>query len=84
MSRASEQARSKGELRPHGANITEDENLSGKTTFGEIGSKQDPGRVAEQELLKRAAVPGGALGGGKDLSKQTGDSKFSGLSDERV
>ncbi|KAL1593395.1 hypothetical protein SLS60_011003 [Paraconiothyrium brasiliense] len=81
---ASEQARSAGELRPHGANITEDPNLSGKTVFGEIGTNQDPSRVAELEFAKRDALPGEATGAGKDLSSQTGDSKFSGLSDEKV
>ena len=71
--------RSAGEGRPHGQNITEDPNLSGKTVFGEIGTEQDPGRVAEQEFAKRDAL---ATGAGADLSNQTGDSKFSGLKDE--
>ena len=79
--RASEQARSAGELRPHGANITEDSGLHGKRVFGEIGSENDPGMVAELEFAKRDALSGAAAGG-KDASKQDGGSKFSALEDE--
>jgi hypothetical protein len=65
---------------PKGANITEDPELKGKTVFGEIGTKQDPGRVAEDNFAKRAAVSGGVSD--RDLA-QGGDSKFSALEDER-
>lgn len=78
---ATHAARPAGELRPHGTNITEDEQLSGKTAFGAVGTKMDPSRVAEEERVKRAAVQGGSLGGGKDGSVQ-GGSKFSGLGEE--
>lgn len=78
---ASHAARPPGDFRPHGANITEDEQLSGKTAFGAVGTKMDPSRVAEEERLKRAAVQGGSLGGAKDGSVQ-GGSKFSGLGEE--
>ncbi|KAH7380388.1 hypothetical protein DE146DRAFT_671320 [Phaeosphaeria sp. MPI-PUGE-AT-0046c] len=64
---------------PKGANLTEDPNLTGKTVFGKIGTKQDPARVAEAEMAKRAAASGG--GGGGDMS-QGGDSKFSTLDRE--
>lgn len=63
---------------PKGANLTEDPNLKGKTKFGEIGTDQDPARVAEAEMAKKAA----AASGDKDLS-QGGDSKFSTLDAER-
>jgi hypothetical protein len=65
---------------PKGANITEDPDLKGKTVFGEVGTDQDPGRVAEAELAKRAAVSGGVSN--RDLA-QGGDSKFSTLDSER-
>jgi hypothetical protein len=64
---------------PKGANLTEDPNLHGKTVFGEIGTVQDPGRVAEQEFAKRAAASGGVSN--RDLA-QGGDSKFSALERE--
>jgi hypothetical protein len=64
---------------PKGANITEDPELTGKTVFGKVGTKQDPGRVAEAEFAKRAAeIPGVSH---KDLA-QGGDSKFSTLDRE--
>jgi hypothetical protein len=65
---------------PKGTNITEDPNLKGKTVFGEVGTDQDPGRVAEAELAKRAAVSGGVSN--RDMA-QGGDSKFSTLDSER-
>ncbi|KAJ4305559.1 hypothetical protein N0V90_001090 [Kalmusia sp. IMI 367209] len=81
---ASEQATGAGELRPHGANITEDTGLQGKSAFGEIGTENDPSRAAELEFAKRGALPGDATGGGKDLGGQDGGSKFSALEDERA
>ncbi|KAH7092060.1 hypothetical protein FB567DRAFT_516393 [Paraphoma chrysanthemicola] len=66
--------------KPAGTNITEDENLKGKTVFGEIGTKNDPGRLAEQEFAKRDAKVSGVSD--KDLA-QGGDSKFSALDRER-
>jgi hypothetical protein len=54
--------------------------LRGKTVFGEIGTKNDPGRVAEQEFAKRDAKVSGVSD--KDLA-QGGDSKFSALDSER-
>jgi hypothetical protein len=65
---------------PKGANITEDPELKGKTVFGEVGTNQDPGRVAEAEFAKRAAASGGVSD--RDLA-QGGDSKFSTLDRER-
>ncbi|KAF1965974.1 hypothetical protein BU23DRAFT_603886 [Bimuria novae-zelandiae CBS 107.79] len=83
---ASERARGKGELRPHGANITEDPNMSGETKFGEVGTKEDPSRAAELDRQKRDALPGGAGAGaaGEDYSAQKGESKFSGLGEARA
>lgn len=40
--------------------------------------------MAELEFAKRDALPGAAAGGGRDLSAQAGESKFSGLGDERA
>lgn len=79
---AAEQAWNPGERRPHGANITEDPDMTGQTDFGAVGTKMDPGRKAELEFAKRAAMPGGAGGSGKDASSPGGDSKFSGLARE--
>ncbi|KAF9739122.1 hypothetical protein PMIN06_002233 [Paraphaeosphaeria minitans] len=76
---AGDQARGAGESRPHGTNITEDPGMTGQTKFGAVGTKQDPGRKAELEFAKRDAMSGGAAGSAKDVSSQTGDSKFSGL-----
>jgi hypothetical protein len=68
--------------KPKGANLTEDPDLKGKTVFGEIGTKNDPGRVAEQEFAKRSAAQTGVSD--RDLA-QGGDSKFSSLeSSERA
>jgi len=69
--------------KPKGANLTEDPNLTGKTVFGKIGTKNDPARVAEQEFAKKAAAQTGKSDYG-DLA-QGGDSKFSSLeSSERA
>jgi hypothetical protein len=54
--------------------------LKGKTVFGEIGTKNDPGRVAEQAFAKRDAAASGISD--RDLA-QGGDSKFSALDSER-
>jgi hypothetical protein len=66
---------------PKGTNITEDPELKGKTVFGEVGTKQDPGRLAELEFAKKAAASTGVSDKG-DLA-QGGDSKFSTLDRER-
>lgn len=79
---AAEKARDPGEKRPHGVNVTEDPEMMGQTKFGAIGTRMDPGRKAELEYAKRAAMPGGSGGSAKDLSSQGGDSKFSGLARE--
>lgn len=77
---ASDQAREAGELRPHGANITEDPGMTGQTKFGAVGTLQDPSRKAELEFAKKDALRG-ATGAGResDLGSQTGGSKFGGL-----
>jgi hypothetical protein len=78
---AGEGARAPGELRPKGANITEDSELHGKREFGAIGTNKDPSRLAEQEFAKRDAKIAGVSSKG---GPQGGDSKFSGLKDESV
>jgi hypothetical protein len=80
---AADQARDPGELKPKGKNLTETDDLEGKTAFGEVGTDQDPSRRAEKNQLKRDAMPG-ASASAKDTSAQDGGSKFSGLSDESV
>lgn len=60
--------------------MTEDNELKGKTVFGEVGTDKDPGRVAELEFAKRDAASGGVSD--RDLG-QGGDSKFSALDSER-
>lgn len=65
--------------KPKGTNLTEDDELKGKTVFGEIGTKNDPGRQAEQDQLKRNNNSGAV--DLKDLA-QGGDSKFSALERE--
>ncbi|KAF3009933.1 hypothetical protein E8E13_011051 [Curvularia kusanoi] len=68
-----------GHFHMPGKNVHEDPNLTGKTEFGEIGTKKDPARQAELDFAKRAAASGGVgLKGGP----QDDGSKFSGLSDE--
>lgn len=68
-----------GGFKMPGKNVTEDPNLTGKTVFGAIGTKNDPARLAELEQAKKAAASGGVeLKGGQ----QEGGSKFSGLKDE--
>ena len=70
---------SSGVYKPKGKNVTEDEDLKGNTKFGEIGTKDDPARVAELEFAKKDATPSGVSD--RDIA-QGGDSKFSGLKDE--
>jgi hypothetical protein len=67
-------------LKPKGANITEDPNLSGNSKFGEIGTKDDPAREAELKFAKTDAASAAVNNKGSDLA-QGGDSKFSGLGD---
>ena len=76
---AGDAARAPGELKPKGANITEDPELHGKREFGAIGTNKDPSRKAELEFAKKDAhIPGVSSKGGL----QEGESKFSGLKDE--
>jgi len=66
-------------LQPKGANLTEDNNLSGNTKFGEIGTKDDPARQAELKFAKTDAA-NAAVDNKNDMA-QGGDSKFSSLGD---
>lgn len=68
-----------GVYKAKGRNVTEDPELTGNTKFGEVGTKNDPARVAELEFAKRDAAAGGVSNRGAD---QSGESKFSGLGDE--
>jgi len=81
---ADESARQPGELRPKGANLTETDDLQGKTVFGKVGTIQDPSRRAEQEFAKRGAQAVGDAGNTRDRSEQDGTSKFSVLGDEKA
>ncbi|KAI8943169.1 hypothetical protein NX059_001198 [Plenodomus lindquistii] len=60
--------------KPKGRGLVEDENLHGERKVGEIGTRSDPGRVAEQELLKKASAVGGGDKGGV-----SGDGAFEAL-----
>ncbi|KAK9780134.1 hypothetical protein SCAR479_02771 [Seiridium cardinale] len=52
---------------PHGKNITEDPNLSGKNaSFTEFGTKADPGRLAEQKFVAAGSTSGTAGGVGRE------------------
>lgn len=51
---------------PHGKNLTEDEELSGKNaSFTEFGTKDDPARLAEQKFTS-APVAGNTGGAGRE------------------
>lgn len=78
---AGDSARAPGELKPKGANITEDPELHGRTEFGAIGTNKDPARRAELEFAKKEAEVAGVSSKG---GQQAGESKFSGLKDEAV
>jgi hypothetical protein len=67
-------------LKPKGANLTEDPELHGERKFGEIGTENDPARVAEQKLRGAAAASAAVEPKTADMS-QGGDSKFSNLGD---
>lgn len=60
--------------KPKGRDLTEDPDMSGKRVFGEVGTKQDPGRVAELEFEKRAAGVSG--GGDRGRGGDDGESGF--------
>ncbi|KAF2851681.1 hypothetical protein T440DRAFT_447993 [Plenodomus tracheiphilus IPT5] len=66
-----------GVFKPKGKNITEDTNLHGDRKFGAVGTREDPGRVAEREVVKKAS----AVGGGAD-GAVGGESRFGVLGDE--
>lgn len=58
-----------GAMKPHGRNLHENEGFEGNepnASFqSEIGSEDDPGRVAEQKFLGRNALAGGDAGAPK-------------------
>jgi len=70
-----------GVFKPKGKNVTEDPELKGNSKFGEVGTEDDPARLAELELAKRDATS--AAVSNRDIA-QGGDSKFSGLGDENA
>lgn len=65
--------------RPKGSGIIEDPDLKGRTKFGEIGTKNDPARVAELEFAKKDAARGGIS---NRNAGEGGESQFSALKDE--
>lgn len=71
-----------GDLKPKGKNLTETNDLEGKTAFGEIGTENDPARQAEQKLQLRDAQSGADAGYTKDSSNQPGTNPFSAVGDE--
>jgi hypothetical protein len=79
---AAEKARAPGELRPKGNNITEGgfDSSGPNASFNnaEVGSKKDPGRVAEAKFQRENAAVAGV---GKQEG-DTGDSVFDALKSE--
>lgn len=76
---AADQARAPGELRPKGANIQEggfpSDAPNASFNNAEIGSKDDPGRVAEQRFAEESSAGVGGVAGVQaqtGLSGQTG------------
>lgn len=80
---AAELARAPGELKPKGKNITEggfDSNAPNASfNNAEIGSKKDPGRVAEAKFGRENAEVAGGMGKQKG---DTGDSVYDALKSE--
>ncbi|KAL6166772.1 hypothetical protein ACJQWK_08106 [Exserohilum turcicum] len=65
-------------LQPKGANLTEDPNMDGQRKFGEIGTENDPGRLAERKLQGINAANPGVEPKTTDMA-QGGETKFSKL-----
>ena len=83
---AAQQGREPGELKPKGTNLQEggfegnEPNASlGQASTDNIGSENDPGRVAEQKLQNRAAEAAGSAAGSRDM-KASGAAQGSGSS----
>ncbi|KAI0397007.1 hypothetical protein F5Y17DRAFT_455399 [Xylariaceae sp. FL0594] len=74
---------------PHGKNITEDnsigtEDRSKNASFSaEIGSKDDPGRLAEQEFTLGDSAPAGKPPGRDHSKVSTETGRYDGLDDSR-
>ncbi|KAK7959076.1 uncharacterized protein PG986_003930 [Apiospora aurea] len=66
---------------PHGKNLKEDPNLEGKHVSGEIGTDNDPGRVAEHKFALGANTPAVAHGGQQE--KLNKESPYNALSSEK-
>lgn len=79
---SAELARDPAEFRPKGKNLKEVSDLEGRHVDPEIGTENDPGRVAEQDLLKRDARSGADAANPTDTSKQKGDHPYSALGEE--
>jgi len=78
---AADSARSAGELKPKGKNITEggfDSSGPNASFNNEIGGKKDPGRLAEAKFDRENAKVGGDVGRAKQEG-ETGDSQFDAL-----
>ena len=80
-------ARNPGDFKPKGKNITEGgfDSSAPNASFNnaEIGSKKDPGRVAEANYQLRDAQPGADAGRPKDKGT-TGDSQYGALNREEA
>ena len=83
---AAQQGRDPGKLKPKGTNLQEggfegnEPNASlGQASTDNIGSENDPGRVAEQKLQNRAAEAAGSAAGSRDM-KASGAAQGSGSS----
>ncbi|KAJ9638833.1 hypothetical protein H2201_004641 [Coniosporium apollinis] len=64
---------------PHGKNITEggfDPDLPNASFNNEIGTENDPGRLAEVKLAQQTAQAGGDAGGGPRQTKISNDGQY--------
>ena len=65
---------SEGQYKPKGANLVEGDIPETKTFTGDVGGQHDPGRVAEEQMLrKQGRMPGEGVGGIRQSMPGAGD-----------
>ncbi|KAF1962297.1 hypothetical protein CC80DRAFT_588862 [Byssothecium circinans] len=79
---ADAKAQDPGLSKPKGKNLTESNDLEGKTPFSEVGTDSDPSRLAEQKLAQRNAQSGLDAGYPRTSVGQNGEHPYSALKDE--
>lgn len=86
---SAEGARGSGEVKPKGKNLKEGEGFEGNepnASFGnvDIGSQEDPGRVAELNFQKRHAYTAGSAAGSTQTGKgEQGTGVYDALNSEQ-